>query len=255
MALTVFPRAIPIFQKHRNLLDDVDAEHINAIQRELTAAATVIGPNPHIYNDINLPLVTTTATPSDEGGIDPDTTYTADYRHFDPTVQPRDHGTISNRLDYIERGRAHLAFKLKASTIDIAPKDTPLSERPRGIRFPKPNDSNDPNSLFNSVGVTLRKSGFWVFHGSVAYNLLGDPNSKNEGVYQATIDASESWVEGMVRWVITSEFNNTSPVLNPALTGFFPRGTRITLRTSHNSDVTQRIRLARLGGFLLRETV
>lgn len=250
MALSVYPRSIPTFIAHRNLLDDVNAEHINAIQREITAIASMLGVNPQIYNDLQVAAVETVANAGDEGGIDPDTSYTSALKYFNPEVRPVNHGSVSARLDNIERGKQNHCFKLKASGIDIAPSSTNFSNRPRGIRFPKPNNQNDPFSMYNGSGVTLRKSGFWSLTASIVTNLQGT-GTQNEGVFQAAIDKDQTWLEGMHREEKAAGRQNL--ILNVTLQDFMPRGTRIMLRMSHDSAVTQRIRLARLSGFMIRE--
>jgi hypothetical protein len=250
MSLARYPRFIPKFATHRNLLDDVDAGDINDIQLEVSALAFILGTNPQVYNDINLPTISTTPTVGDEGGISDDTILAGPYRYYDPGVTPVDHGTVAQRLDDIERGRSQHVFKLRASNIDIATKSTALDQRPRGIRFPKPDDASDPFFHYNGVGITLRKSGYWTIHGTVAYNLQGSNDAQNTGVYQATVDHDDEWVEGMTRIKIT---DSTSPVLKTTLAGFYKRGTRLMLRTSHNSNVTQKVRLATLSGSMTRE--
>jgi hypothetical protein len=45
--MAIFPLGIKTFTAKRNLLDDVDASHINDIQSEITAIETVLGENPH----------------------------------------------------------------------------------------------------------------------------------------------------------------------------------------------------------------
>lgn len=250
MALSVFPNAIPTFPVHANLLDDVDAEHINAIQRELTSVATVLGIQPSIYNDVSLPQVTASAVATgsvDDGSV----TYTTDLRYYNPQSKAINHGTVSNRLDYIEKGQQNHAFLLSARSISFpASTNVGLSQRPRGIHLTTPPTDNDPFSMFNGVGVTLRKSGFWHISGSVMV-LRGGTAAQNAGTYLATVDRNESWVDGMDREEMG---NGTSPVaLNCSISGFFDRGDRITLRAAHNSGVSQTIRLARLSGFLVRE--
>lgn len=250
MSLSVYPNRIPLFPTHRNLLDDVDAGHINNIQREVMSLAQSVGTNPHIYNDINLPNVLGSVNTADEGGIDADTAFSTTTRYYDPKVTPVDHGSVAQRLDNIERGKQNHVFKLRASNIDIASKAIALSERPRGIRFPVPTTLRDPFSMHDGAGVVLRKSGFWVFNASVVYTLQGSTAAANAGTYQAVIDHDQNWLEGMDRVTIDT---NIAPILNPTLAGFFPRGTRIMLRTSHSATANQRIRLATLSGLLIRE--
>jgi hypothetical protein len=252
MSTSIYPRAIPLFPRHRNLLDDVDANHINVIQRELTSVSGILGVNPHIYNDVTVPQVTVAAIPNDQGGLDPDQTYNTGTRSFNPQVRAVDHGTVSRRLDNIERGRQNHCFRLSAFAISVPPSSAiSFSKRPRGVRFPKPGALADPFEMYDGVGVTLRKSGFWTFHGSVAVNILGSTDAERDGTYEAAIDYDGQWIQGLDRFIHTE--TNKDIVLNPTLSGFFARGTRITLRFAHNSIRSHNIRLARLTGFMIRE--
>lgn len=255
MGLSYYPNRIRTFPTHRNLLDDVDAAHVNSIQDELFAVMFSLGVAPQVYNNIETNYVSTTATPADPGGvIDDDTVYTPTARYYDPNVKPIDHGTVGQRLDDIERMQQVHAFRLKATGLDApTSSNTLLTTRPKGIRFPKPSADMDPYDMHNGVGVTLRKSGFWFFSGTVVYTLLGSTAGSNDGVYQAAIDYDQNWLEGMARG--RESGNDDHPILNPHLMGFFTRGTRISLRTSHDSGRTQKIRLARLAGMMVRESI
>lgn len=252
MAVSYYPNRIRNFPSHRNLLDDVDANHINSIQAELAAVMSALGTSPQVYNNISTDSAVSTATPNDDGGItDDDVTFTVANRYFDPKIRPYDHGSVGTRMDNMERGRQFNVFLLRANNLDITPKATNFTERPRGVRFPKATAAQDPDDLHNGMGVTLRKSGFWVLGGSVVYNLQGGANGSNDGIYQAAVDVDSGFLDGMDRTEINGK--NVHPVLNPSRMGFFERGSRVTLRTSHNSVRNQKIRTARLSGFLLRE--
>jgi hypothetical protein len=252
--ISYYPNRVRTFPTHRNLLDDVDAAHINSIQAELHAVMTALGTNPQIYNDIQTDNVVTEAIPNDEGEvIDDDTIFTSTNRYYDPKVKPVDHGSLGQRLDDIERGKQHHVFRLAANNLNIASKTTSLSSRPGAVRFPKPSASNDPFNLYNGVGVRLRKSGFWIFHASVLFALQGPTAGSNDGLYQAVIDHNGNFIEGLVREKESGTAKN--PTMNPVLMGFFNAGTNISLRVSHNSGRTQKIRNARLAGVLIRESV
>ena len=252
MALSIYPRAIPLFPTHRNLLDDVDAAHINNIQRELTAITTVLGTNPEIYNDMSLAQVSTSYVDGDEGGIDPDINFSGLTRYYDPKITPKNHGSVSNRLDSIERGDQTHCFKLQAFNIGVSPSSVAISTRPRLIRFPKPAAFNDPFSMYNGAGVSLRKNGYYTFHAHILYTLQGNA-SQNDGVYVAAIDRDGTWIDGEDRR--TLEPGGGVQSLNVTLAGFFNRGDRISFLTAHSSAVAQRIRRVSLAGHLVRETV
>ncbi len=253
MAISYYPSRVRNFPTHQNLLDDVDAEHINNIQAELKATMLALGSNPQVYNDLVLDSDGSPAgVPNDDGSVtDDDVTFTVANRYFDPKIRPFDHGSVGARLDNIERGRQTNVFRLRANNMNIASKVTALGERPSGIRFPKASATADPDGLHNGMGITVRKAGFWVFSGSVAYTLQGDAQGSNDGTFQAAIDVENDYLDGMDRREINGK--NVHPILNPLRVGFVDRGSRVTLRTSHNSGRGQKIRTARLAGYLLRE--
>lgn len=248
----IYPTRIPDFPTHQDIIEQVQAIHVNALQRELTSVIITLGTNPHVYNDINIPEVFTQAYPNDTGSvIDDDTMYQGQYRFYDPTVTPVNHGTVGQRLDDIERGKTRQVFTMTATNLDIASKNTDLSTRPKAIKFPKPSAKEDPASMYNGTGVTLRKSGHWDFTATVIYNLQGNTAHSNDGRYQASIDHDNNWIEGMER--SRESGNNDHPVLNPRLKGYFAAGTIITLRSSQDSGRNQKIRKAMLAGHLVRE--
>jgi hypothetical protein len=256
MAVSIYPHGVPKFVMHRNLLDTVEADHLNRVQVELSAVLETLGTNPHIYNDVEIPAIDTSGSPTDDGGVvvDDSTQYSSGvYRYFDPKVTPVDHGSVGQRLDDIERGTQNHAFKLAANNVNIPRSSTFLSTRGWGVRMARPALSSDPFKYFNGSGVTLRKGGFWVFNASIGFNMLSASFANNSGNYQASIDWDGHWQEGMVRFSPAS--NGQAPILSPTLVGWFPRGTHILLRTTQDSNVTQRASFARLSGYLVREVV
>ena len=254
MATGYYPNRIRTFPTHVDFTEDVLADHVNSIQAELYAVMFALGTAPQVYNNIETDEVPSADTPNDDGSvIDDDTLFTSQFRYYDPKQKPVNHGTVGARLDDIERGTQHHAFHLRANNLDIASKSVALDQRPRGVRFPKPASKNDPYGLHNGVGVTLRKAGFWIFFGSTLYTLQGAAQHANDGIYQSTIDVDGDYLEGMVRH--REDGSLAHPSLNPTLAGFFPRGARVSLRSSHNSGRNQKIRRAALSGILLRETI
>jgi hypothetical protein len=254
MTVAYYPSRIRRWPTHTNLIDDVDASHVNNLQAELEKVMLTLGTVPQVYNNIETDGATTVETPGDDGAvIDDDTLFTGYVRYYDPKIKPVDHGSVGQRLDNIERGSQFHVFRMRANNMSIGSSGVSLSARPKGIRFPKPSSNNDPHEMHNGVGVTLRKSGFWLFSGNVVYNLQGAGVNANDGTYQATVDSDGEFLDSLFRDQIAG--TNKDPVLNPFTMGFFNKGARISLRTSHNSGREQKIRTARLSGVLLRESV
>lgn len=253
MALSIYPRAIPAFPNHRNLLDDVDASHVNNIQTELTAVAYSVGVNPSLYNDVSLSTVVTTGSEGDTGSVEDTPTDPGAPRSYDPKISIVDHGTVAKRLDYLEQGQQHHFFSLRASGVDINSSDTSMSASLKAIRFPKPTAKKDPAELFSGAGANLRKSGFYIFNAVIIFNLLGSTDLSNSGTYVGGIAVDGDWVPGSAKQVIS---NVSSTVhLHMTLSDYFSRGANIRLRVAQNSGRQQRIRLASLSGALLRESI
>lgn len=252
MALSVYPRAIPTFPTHRNLLDDVDANHINNIQRELTSVASYLGVNPAMYNDRITERVVTTETPGDTGGVDGESSFSGLPRAYDPRIEVIDHGSVAARLDYIQGGLQNHSFTLRASTLDVSSGSTSFSGTPKTVRFPKPTTKNDPFDLFSGAGVNLRKSGFYMFHAYAVYTLSGSTSAENNGHYLGAVAHNGNWVESVDRRYVsgTSEPQTFSAILM----GFFNRGDVIKMRVGQDSGRSQRIRVARLSGMMIRES-
>jgi hypothetical protein len=254
MTVAYYPNRIRRWPTHQNLIDDVDASHVNNLQAELERVMLTLGTVPQVYNNIETDGTVTTEVPGDDGSVvDDDTLFTGFVRYYDPKIKPIDHGSVGERLDNIERGSQFHVFRMRANNLDIASSGVSLQARPKGIRFPKPNSNNDPNEMHNGLGVTLRKSGFWLFSGNVVFNFQGATANSNNGIYQAAVDIDGEFLDSMERDEETGAGKHS--VLNPFTMGFFNKGARISLRASQNSGRNQKIRTARLSGVLLRESV
>lgn len=250
-----YPQRVRAWPTHRNLLDDVDASHVNNIQNEIHSMMITMGTMPHVYNNYDTdPETGLPVTETGEVINTEDTAFTSWFRYYDPKVKPVNHGSVAERMDNIERGKHHYAFSARASNLVISSGPVGLADRPRRIVLPKPTLANDPWELYDpSGGFVLRKAGFWALSGSVVWTLMGNTAGANNGTYQATIDAGGEFLEGMDRDQETGQ--DKAPILKPFLMGFFAKGTVVTLRAAQNSGRNQRLRLSRLSGILLRETI
>lgn len=236
MALGVYPYNIPSFPAYRNGVDDINANDINAITRELTSGLGVLGVNPHISEDVAIASPTILAVPTGTG----DTSDTINYspiRTFDPTGQVTDFGNVATRLRFLHQNRHIHCFKLLGAGIAVASGGL---STPKAIRLPLANADWDPAQMYNGAGVVLRKSGFWTINASVYFTRQGDDSN---GVYQAHIDRDGNWGEGTDRDRVTD--NAYDPVLNPRISGFFERGSTITLRAAHSAPGNQQIAIDR----------
>lgn len=244
MALGVYPYNIPEFPTHHNLLDDINANDINNIQREVSSIAGVVGPLPHIMDDVSISSPSVVSVPTGTGDVSDTITY-APIRTFDPTGQVTDFGTVANRLRFLHRNQHIHCFKLQGASIPIGTGDL---TNPKAVRLPLSNPNWDPAQMYNGSGVILRKSGFWSIQGAVFFTRTAE---NADGSYQASIDINGSWGEGTDRDRVVNNSHDVS--LNPRFMGFLERGTVVTIRAAHTAAASQQIALATLSGFLLRE--
>lgn len=228
MALSTYPGSVPSFPSHKNLLDDLEADHINFIQRELTAVAGIVGINPHVYNNLESAAISTTG---------------AQMRRID-------YGTVANRLDGVERGSSRHCFRADTSEVFLSPSPSLTWST---VAFTSPGSSKDPFDMFNGVGVTLRKAGFWVFQATAFIIMTGELDSDNIGTYQTAIDTNGQWTDGVSR--VYHDATTGALAMNMTKFGFFAGGTQVTLSAAHNALATQRISSASISGFLVRENV
>jgi hypothetical protein len=257
--MSVYPNQYKTFPTHKNQIDTVDGEDINAIQDEVESIQKVLGrvPTRYVGNESAITDYSTQAGYSGlaSGGLEDNITGTlVNYAQTDRNIRAevKDYATLADRLDDIQRGKSWHCFKLKANSIDVPQTGIAIDNRPRGIYFPRPSGTNnDPFSMHNGVGVTIKRSGFWVFEGHAVYNLQSNNPENNKGVYNLAIDIDGEWLDGMSRVGHTQ--NNWLVILQTTRMTFVDRGARITLRTSQNSTPTQKIRLATLAGHIIRE--
>lgn len=223
-----FPNGIASFVTHRNLLDDVDAADINKIQEEITAIQTVLGALLTEVIDIE-----TDVQELEEEQASDDATEVVFRNRFE---------NLKAQIDYVRNGYHVYAAEVTCSDKNI-PKITKNLEtaKPRLLSMAKPPADKDPRRLYNGTGFTLRKSGFWLLQGHVRYDLKEGAGSANYGMYQAAIGIGDAWARGMDRCQPVHDNIWANVFLNPVVLGYFTKGSRITLRTSQSSQITQRV--------------
>lgn len=128
-----FPLATKRFTVKRNLLDDVNASHINDIQSEISAIEDVLGANPH------QDLLTT----------DPGWRWT----------------TLKSRLEYMIRGRHIPCFSLYNANPATLATDQLIQ---RG--FPAPAAGMDTHKLFSGSSIKVKRAGWYDMNASVFFN-------------------------------------------------------------------------------------
>lgn len=126
----VYPQAIKVFTIKRNLLDDVDASHVNDLQDEIVALGTTLAPLVEVETDL-------------PGGL------------------TKDYGTVKNRLTQIQQGQDqpvawayNKSQKIKTST------ETQLSL----------SKAIDPYGMISGAGIKLNDSGWWQISSQASWD-------------------------------------------------------------------------------------
>jgi hypothetical protein len=132
----VYPHQYKSFTVHKNLVEDIDASHVNNLQDEVVAIQQTLGINPH--QDTALKMKTNTWA------------------------------SVATRLDAVQRGKGIPACYLSKSA------DTVKGDATKVISFARPAASFDPEGLFNGHSITANRSGWWIVFGRVLwYNAKG----------------------------------------------------------------------------------
>jgi hypothetical protein len=256
--MAMYPNQVKQFKTHVNQIEDVDANDINAIQDEVTQIQKVLGLLPTRYverlgDTTNFSSSFTGAAAT--GGLEADIVGpVAGYTQLDRNVKAgtTDYASVAERLDAIQRGHHAHVFKLRGSNITVVPSAAQIDQQPRGVYLPAGNAITDPFGLYNGVGVTLKKSGFYSFDAHATWNLQGATAAVNNGIYNLAIDVDNDWLDGTDRDEHTA--NNWMVIQSVTRTGFFHAGSRVTVRVSHNATSTQKLRLISLGGYMVSES-
>ena len=225
-----FPRGIRTFTTKRNLLDDVDASHINDIQDEIKALEQVLGLNPH--QDTSL-----VNTPS--GAKAPVNQWT----------------TVADRLKFLQRRQDIPVFSLFRDPPQTFPTSKVIPRDRHIVTFPKPSATNDTHALFNgSTGVTIKRTGYYNVFGACRF-----PRSSLKGVRELTLrinnyDAAYSAVTAH-----TGTGAGSHVWLNTTWVGRLNVNDKVMITVSMQSEASgfpggkYTIENARLGGHLIRD--
>jgi hypothetical protein len=132
----VYPKQYKSFTVHKNLVEDIDASHVNNLQDEVLALQQTLGILPH--QDTGLKMKTNT------------------------------YASVAARLDAIQRGHGIPACYLSKTS------DSVYDAKTKTISFPRPTTSLDPEGLFNGHSITANRTGWWIVFGRVLwYNAKG----------------------------------------------------------------------------------
>jgi hypothetical protein len=127
----VYPHQYKSFTVHKNLVEDIDASHVNNLQDEVVAIQQTLGINPH--QDTALKMKTNSWA------------------------------SVASRLDSIQRGKGLPACYLSKSA------DSVKGDATKYITFAKPAAASDPEGLFNGHSITANRTGWWIVFGRVMW--------------------------------------------------------------------------------------
>jgi hypothetical protein len=128
----VYPHQYKTFTTHKNLVEDIDASHVNNLQDEVLAMQQTLGINPH--QDTTLKMKT------------------------------NKWASVAARLDSIQRGKGIPVCYMTKTSHTFKPVKTHISSAAERvpIPFPRPSATNDPEGIFNGSSVTANRTGWWI---------------------------------------------------------------------------------------------
>jgi hypothetical protein len=120
-----YPFQYKQFTTHRNLLDDVDASHVNDLQFEIAAIEQTLGLNPAADSSLKM--------------------------------RTNSWASVGARMSAIQRGAGVPAIYLGKSTDSYKGGGSA-----KNIAWPAPRSYYDPEGLFNGSAITTNRSGWWI---------------------------------------------------------------------------------------------
>jgi hypothetical protein len=127
----VYPKQYKSFTVHKNLVEDIDASHVNNLQDEVLALQQTLGILPH--QDTGLKMKTNT------------------------------YSSVASRLDAIQRGHGIPACYVSKTSDSVKGSAT------KTISFSRPTTAQDPEALFNGHSITANRTGWWIVFGRVKW--------------------------------------------------------------------------------------
>lgn len=127
----VYPKQYKSFPVHKNLVEDIDASHVNNLQDEVLALQQTLGINPHQATGL--------------------------------TMKTNTYASVGARLDAIQRGQG-----IPASYV-VKTSDTVPGGVVKTIAFTGPTPGQDPEGLWNGRSITTNRTGWWLVSGRVMW--------------------------------------------------------------------------------------
>ena len=239
---SIYPNGIFSWVDKRNLYDDVDANDINDLAHEIIAIETQLGA---LMNALTMVENEVDQTDADLQSLD---------NNLSRTIITK-FNSLKDQLNWIALGKQAYGAEATASNVNlpITPKNRPYP--PNLITLDEPATGHDPMSMWNGTGFTLKTGGLWMMAGHVEISLqsTGPNDNDNFGTYEASITLNGSrWTRGLDRRYPDVDGYWHDVFLEPSCFGWFPAGTRVTLRAAQSSNLPQTISFAALSVIRLR---
>lgn len=232
--MAVFPRGIKSFLVHKNLLDDVKAEHINDLQDEVVAIQEVLGPLVNEVDELNLEMDQNTA--DDQGNLK-------------STLQK--FKNLSDQLLAIRRGTHIPVFQAGLAQVTIPNQQ--LNPPTVGYRRLTMNILNvDSHKQYNGYGLTLPRTGFYIMRSQINWDSGTLPEAPGFGTYTGVIS-----VGGNTGWATDRQEHQHSNLRgvhnNMTFLGYAKRGSQVFVGVNQNSQRAVKINSAYLSCAMLRD--
>lgn len=189
----VYPNQYRSFTPHKNIVEDVDASHVNNLQDELAAIQQTLGLNPH--QDTGLKMSVNTWS------------------------------SVAARLDAIQRGRGvPVAYLEKASDSMKGVTGTAT----KYISWPAPIAGHDPEGLFDGKSIRTNRAGWWLIFARVIWT--GALGSLATGPDR---EISIAYGDGQVMTQDLPPISDGNTHMHIGFQGFAGAGTQINLGIFH----------------------
>src|SRR5881398_2526081 len=237
-----FPRDIANFTTKRNIFDDVDANDINRMQEEIIALETTLGAAINELNSVEAGLgalqeeVDLTEAELDELRQEEQTAESLTNIRFK---------NLNDKLDYIASGQHIHAASAQRVNVSVPSYPSNVNGGYGGttVKLTRPMAKADPWRMYNGIGLTLKKSGFWTLQASGHFGVVTKNGNNNQGIYEIAVA-----VNGHIDWRASESRDmrdHTGAWQDIALSGiaigWFEAGTRITLLVRQSSKIHQNL--------------
>jgi hypothetical protein len=231
--MAVFPRGIKSFVVHKNLIDDVKAEHINDIQDEIVAIEASLGALFNEVEEINSEI--------DQDNLNDDARLKSTNTQFT---------NIAAQLAAIRKGTHIPVFQAGLAQVMIPNENLGPSVSYRKLTL---NILNvDSHKCYNGYGLTLPRTGFYLMRAQINWDSGVTPVEPGFGTFTGVIS-----VGGNSGWATDRQEHQHSELRgvhnNVTFLGYAARGSKVWVGVNQNSGRSVKINSAYLSSTLIRD--